>query len=79
MSKKYSISENGKDAGVKWLATFSYCAENRRKVVSSLSDDLKTLIVKPAVNGYIFRIRGRIRQRKEMDGLRLSYAVFKIQ
>ena len=37
------------------------------------------LSVNPAVNGYLFSNWGRIRQRKERDGLRLSSAVPKIQ
>ena len=38
-------------------------------------DDCKTLSVNPAVNKYPFSNKGRIRQRKEKDELRLSSAV----
>ena len=39
------------------------------------SDDWKTLSVSPAANWYLFRIRERIRQRKERDELCLTSAV----
>ena len=40
----------------------------------SLAGICKILSVNPAVNGYMFE-SGRIRQRNERNGLRLSYAV----
>ena len=42
-------------------------------------DYWKTFSVNPAVNGKLFRIREKIRQRKERDWLRLSLAVPLIQ
>ena len=56
---------------VEWLERLGYGAGSRPKVVS-LQCDL-------AVNGYPFSNKGRIRQRKERGGLRLSSAVPKIQ
>ena len=66
---------------VEWLEHLDYGAESRRKVVSSrLSFAVRRLenSVDPAVNGYLYSIRGRLRQRKERDGLRISSAVPKI-
>ena len=42
-------------------------------------DYWKTFSVNPAVNGQLFRIREKIRQRKEREWLRLSLAVPMIQ
>ena len=42
-------------------------------------DGRKLLFVTLAVNGFLFSNQGRIRQRKERDGLRLSSVVPKIQ
>ena len=55
---------------VEWLEQLGSGAESRR-ISASPYGDWKTLSVNPAVNGYLFRI-GRIRQRNEKDGLRLS-------
>ena len=41
--------------------------------------DWKMLSVNPAVNGYFFSNQGRIKRQRERDGLRLEYAVSKIQ
>ena len=65
---------------VEWLERLSYGEESRRKVVSSrLSFTIRRLenSINPAVN--LFSNQGRIRQRKERDGFRLSSAVPKIQ
>ena len=68
---------------VEWLEQLGYGAESRRKArvrgSASSCGDWKTLSVNPAVNGYLFRLRGMIRQRKESDGLRLPSVVPKIQ
>ena len=64
---------------IEWL---SYGAESRRKVAGSrLGLSIRGLenSVKPAVNGYLFSNWGRMGQRKERDGLRLSFALPKIQ
>ena len=77
------VFSNKRGAVDEWLERLGFGAENRRKGLvrdwASPCDDWKTLSVNPAENGYLFRIRGRIRQRKEIDGLRLSSAVPKIQ
>ena len=65
---------------VEWLDRLDYAAESRRKVVSSrLGFAMRRLenSVNPEVEP--FSNQGRLRQRKERDGLRLSSAVPKIQ
>ena len=63
---------------VECLERFDYGAESCRESVSSRLSfamlRLKTLSVNPAMNGYLFRNQGRLRQRKEGDGLRFSCA-----
>ena len=64
---------------VKWLERLDYGAKSCRKVVSSrlgfAMRRLENSLCNPAVNGYLFANKGRLRQRKERDGLRLSSAV----
>ena len=65
---------------MEWLEKLGYCAESRGKVVSCNrtwpSDDWKTLCVNPAVPA---SYQGKIRLRKERNGLPLAYAVPKIK
>ena len=66
-----------------WLERLGYGTESCHKACvqgwALPCDDWKTLSVNPAVNGYLFQIKGRIRQQKERDGLRLSSAMPKMQ
>ena len=55
-----------------------WCRKSPYRVSSRLGCAMR-LSVNPAVNGYLFSNKGRIRQRKERDGLHLSSAVPKIQ
>ena len=68
---------------VEWLEQLGYGAESRRiawvRGSAAPFGDWKTLSVNTTENGYLFRIREGIRQRKERDGLRLLSAVPKIQ
>ena len=65
-----------------WLEQLGYGAKSRFKIVSSrLGFAMRRLENSfiPAVNGYLFQNKERIWQRKEKDGLRLSFAVLKLQ
>ena len=68
---------------VEWLERLDYGAEICRKVASSrLGFDMRRLensLCQPNIKWVPFSNQGRLRQRKERDGLRLSSAVPKIQ
>ena len=70
-------------AVVEWLVRLGYGAESRRKVVSSrlgfAMRRLKNSLCQPSSKWVPFSNQGRIRQRKERDGLCLSSAVPRIQ
>ena len=72
-----------KGAMVEWLEQLDYGAESRRKVVSSRLGfaiwRLEISLCRPSSEWVPFSNYGRLRQRKERDGLRLSSAVPKIQ
>ena len=68
---------------VEWLERLGYGAESRRKFVSSRLGfamwRLENSLCQPSSKWVPFSNEGRLRQRKEKDGLRLSSAVPKIQ
>ena len=63
-------------AVVEWLERRGYGAESRRKIVSSR---LGNFLCQPSSKWVTFSNQGKIRQRKERDGLRPSFAVPMIQ
>ena len=68
---------------VDWLERLDYGAESRRKVVSSRLGfairRLENSLCQPSSQWVPISNLGRIRQRKERDGLRLASAVPKTQ
>ena len=70
-------------AVVEWLERCGYGAESRRKVVSSrLGFAIRlweNFFCQPSSKWVTFANQGKIRQQKERDGLRLSFAVPMIQ
>ena len=67
----------GRVVRVAWLCRKSQ--KGREFKAGLYYDYWKTFSVNPAVNGDLFRIKEKIRQRKERDWLRLSLAVPMIQ
>ena len=68
-------------AVVEWLEQLDYGAESRRKVVSSrMGFAMRTgKLCQPSSEWVPVSYKGKLRQRKERDGLHLSSAVPKIQ
>ena len=68
---------------VEWLERLGYSAESRRKALvrgwASPCEDWKNSLCQPSSKWVSFSNKGKIRQRKERDGLRLSSAMPKIQ
>ena len=64
-------------AVVEWLERLVHVAESRRNVVRSRLGFAK--LYQPSSKLVPFSNQGRIRQRKEKDGPRLSFAVSKMQ
>ena len=79
--KRGAVVERG--AGVEWLERLSYGAEGRRKVVSlRLGFAIRRLensLCQSSSKWLPFSNYGRTRQRKERDGIHLSFAVPRIQ
>ena len=66
-----------------WLERLGCGAESRRNVVSSRLGlairRLENSVCQPSIKWVSFSNHGRTRQRKERDGLRLSFVLSKIQ
>ena len=69
---------NMRGAVVEWFEQLGHGAESRRKVVSLRLRQLENSHCQPSSKWVPFSNSGRLRQRKERGGLRLSSAVPKI-
>ena len=82
LQQELKFLHNNRSPVVDWLEGLGYGAESRRKALvrgwALPCDDWKTLC-QPSSKWVPFSNQGRIRQRKERDGLRLSSPVPKIQ